>query len=180
MTFQVVRAQRVGLSTAPEQIMVEDAPPPFSTFQKSKRHSLNITSPGPRPLQLASGSVLSSPSRSPSRSPAFHNSSVDLAPPGTLSPFDVSSVKVKNGRRQSSISYLPSSRDRDRHVSPLSPTGFSRGKALRNGSSATAGSAGVAREMEENPRTTMDVLKQLKGPTTLAEKYVVWLLFYSR
>ena len=175
MTFQVVRAQRVGLSTAPEQIMVEDASPPFSTSQKSKRHSLNITSPGPRPLQLASGSVLSSPSRSP----AFHNSSVD-SPPGPLSSFDVSSVKVKNGRRQSSISYLPSSRDRDRHVSPLSPTGFSRGKALRNGSSATAGSAGVAREMEENPRTTMDVLKQLKGPTTLAEKYVVWLLFYSR
>jgi hypothetical protein len=161
--------------------MAENTPPPFSPSQKSKRHSLNIISPGPRPLQLASGSVLSSPLRSPSRSSAFHNSSVD-SPPGPLSPFDASSVKVKNGRRQSSISYFPSSRDKDRHmglVSPLSPTGL----ALRNGSSATAGSAGVGREIEQNPRTTMDVdvLKQLKGrPTTLAEKYVVWLQFYSR
>ena len=66
-------------------------------------------------------------------------------------------------------------------VSPLSPTGLSRGMALRNGSSAAAGSASVEREMEQNPRTTMDSLKQLKGrPTTLAEKYVVWLQFYSR
>jgi hypothetical protein len=163
--------------------MAENAPPPTSqTSTKFKRHSLNIISPGPRPLQLASGSVLSSPSRSPSRSPALHNSSAD-SPPGPLTPFGASCVKVKNGRRQSSISYLPSSRDKDGHmslVSPLSPTGFSRGMALRNGSTAP-GSAGVERETEQNPRTTMDVLKQLKGrPTTLAEKYVVWLQFYSR
>lgn len=160
--------------------MVENAPPPFSTSQastKSKRHSLNITSPGPRPLQLASGSVLSSPSRSPSRSPALHSSSAD-SPPGPLSPFGASSVKVKNSRRQSSISYLPSSKDRHMSpVSPLSPTGFSRGMSLRNGNSAAAGSAGV----EQNPRSTMDAFKQSKGnPTTLAEKYVVWLQFYSR
>lgn len=160
--------------------MVESSPPLFSTSQlstKSKRHSLNIIYPGPRPLQLASGSVLSSPSRSPSRSPALHTSSAD-SPPGPLSPLGASSVEVKNGRRQSSISYLPSSRNKDRHtslVSPLSPTGFSRGMmALRNGSSAGAGSAGVEREVEQNPiMTSVDSLKQLKGrPTTLAEKYV--------
>ena len=157
--------------------MVENAPPPFSTSHastKSKRHSLNIiSSSGPRPLQLASGSVLSSPSRSP----AFHNSSAGSSP-GPLSPFGASSVKVKNGRRQSSISYLPSSKDRDRHmglVSPLSPTGFTRGMASRNRSSTTAaGSAGVEREKENSP-TSMDVLKELnERPTTLAEKYVVW------
>ena len=166
--------------------MVENAPP-FSTSQtstKSKRHSLNIISPGPRPLQLASGSVLSSPSYSPSRSPALHNSSAD-SPPGPLSPrpFGASNLKFKNGHRQSSISYLPSGRDKDRHmglVSPLSPTGFSRGMALTNGSSAAVGIAGVERQVEQNPKTSMDSMKQLKGkPITLAEKYVFWLQFYS-
>jgi hypothetical protein len=156
--------------------MVEDA---FSTSQastKSKRHSLNIIYPGPRPLQLSSSSVLSSASRSP----ALHNSSTD-SPTGPLSPFGASSVK--NGRRQSSITYLPSS-DKDRHtslVSPLSPTGFSRGMTLRNGSSSAAGRAvnGVKREVQQNPRTSMDSLKQLEGrPATLAEKYVFCLQFY--
>jgi hypothetical protein len=163
--------------------MTENAPPPFSISQastKSKRHSLNIISPGPRPLQLASGSVLSSPSHSPSRLPALHNnSSSHDSPRGPLSPFGAAS-SVKNGRRQSSISYLPLSRDKDRHmslVSPLSPTGFSRGTALRNGSSA-AGCAGVEREMEQNPRAA---LKQLKErPAILAEKYVIWLQFCFR
>ena len=159
--------------------MAENAPSLFSTSHasttgKSKRHSLNIISPGPRPLQLASGSVLSSPSRSPAA--LNHSTSADSSP-GPLSSFGAtSSGKVKNGRRQSSISYLPSGRDKDRRmslVSPLSPTGFSRGMASKNGSSAAAGNAGIDREMEQNSRTSMDALKQLKGrPVTLTEKYV--------
>lgn len=159
--------------------MAENTPPPFSASEAStkfKRQSLNILSPGPRPLQLASGSVLSSPSFSPSRSPAFHNSSAN-SPPGPLSSFGASSVvKIKNGRRQSSILYLPSSRDKDQHtslVSPLSPTGFSRGMALRNGSTSAAICADVEREVDQNPRSSVDSSKQLKGrPFTLAEKYV--------
>ena len=168
--------------------MTEDARPPFSTSQtstKSKRHSLNIISPGPRPLHLASGSILSSPSRSPSRSPALHNCNAD-SPVPTPSLFRASSVR--NERRQSSISYLPSNKDRDRPmslVSPLSPTRFSRGIDSRNGNSAAAGSPGVGLDMEEGPRATigigatspitLDVLKQLKErpPATLTEKYVV-------
>ena len=147
--------------------MAENAPP---------CHSLNKTSPGPRPLQLASSSVLSSRSNSPSRSSALRNSISDssLGPP----PFS----SIKNARQQSSISYLPSNRDKDKSTSllpsPLSPTGFSRGLALRNGNSPRAGSE---LEMEKGPRVaagatrtlTLD-LKQLKGrpPATLAEKYV--------
>lgn len=170
--------------------MTEDARPPFSTSQtstKSKRHSLNIISPGPRPLHLASGSVLSSPSRSPSRSPALHNSNAD-SPVPTPSLFRASSVKDE--RRQSSISYLPSNKDRDKDrsmslVSPLSSTRISRGIDLRDGNSAAVGSPGVELDMEEGSRATvgisaispvtLDVLKELKArpPATLAEKYVV-------
>lgn len=159
--------------------MVENTPslfPASPASTKFKRQSLNTLSPGPRPLQLASGSVLSSPSLSPSRSSALHNSSAD-SPPGPLSSFGASSVvKIKNGRRQSSILYLPSSRDKDQHmslVSPISPTGFSRGMGLRNGSSSAPVCAGVEREVDQNPRPSMDSSKQLKGrPITLAEKYV--------
>jgi hypothetical protein len=168
--------------------MTENAPPlPFSTSPastKSKRHSLNRISPGPRPLQLVSGSVLSSPSNSASRSPALHHLCTD-SPSGPLSP-----VSASSSRRQSSISYLPANRDKDRPTSllqsPLSPTGFPRGLALRNGNFAAAGSG---HEMERDSRVvigatsavTLDVLKQLNGrpPATLVEKYVACFQFYS-
>ena len=165
--------------------MAENVPPPFSTSQastKSKRHSLNIISPGPRPLHLASGSVLSSPPHSPSRSPALHNPSADSPVlrahycTGPLSPGGARSVK--NGRRQSSISYLPSNRDKDSRLPPLSPPGFSRRIALTKRNSAAAGSPGVETEESSTGATnavTLDALKQLKGrpPATLVEKYVV-------
>ena len=109
-------------------LMAESTPP---------CHSLNKTSPGPCPLQLASSSVLSLPSHSS----ALHNS-ISNSPPGPP-PFS----SIKNDRQQSSISYLPSNRDKDKSTSlppsPLSPTGFSRGLALRN-----ANSAGVGSELE--------------------------------
>ena len=169
--------------------MAENTPSPFSTSQASpklKQHSLSIISPGPRPLHLISGSVLSSPSYSPSRMPALHNSSTDFPVSetsqhraGPLSPLGASSVK--NGRRQSSISYLPSSRDKDRPVSllsPLSPSGFSRGMALTSGSSAAArvGSPNVELEMEQGRLHTLKGLKE-RPPATLVEKYVTWLQF---
>ena len=162
----------------------ENAQPlPFSTFPapiKSKRHSLNIISPGPRPLQLVPGSVLSSPSNSASRSPALHDICTD-SPSGPLSPFSASSVR--NGRRQSSISYFPANRNKDGPTSllqsPLSPTGFSRNSAA----------AGSGHEMERGSRVvigatsavTLDALKQLNGrsPATLVEKYVACFQFYS-
>lgn len=88
---------------------------------------------------------------------------------------------VKNSRRQSSISYLPSKRDQNRptSLSPLSPTVFSRGLALRNGNSAAVEGAGEMGQgsklaIDATGTITLDTLKQLKGrpPATLAEKYV--------
>ncbi|KAF8804489.1 hypothetical protein BYT27DRAFT_7258962 [Phlegmacium glaucopus] len=175
--------------------MAENAPPPFLKTQESsklKRNSLNI-SPGPRPLHLASGSVLSSPSHSPPRSSALHNSNANSPvlgkshySTGSLSPIGASSVK--NGRRQSSISYLPSNRDKDSLLSPLSPTRASRGKALTSSNSAAPGSPGV--EMEEGSRVTigptkevtLDALKDLKRrpPATLAEKHAELLHFIAQ
>ena len=95
---------------------------------------------------------------------------------GPLSPLGASSVK--NGRRQSSISYVSSNRDRDRPttlLSPLSPTEFSKGKASMSSNSATAAVEEESRMTISGTRViTMDALKQLKErpPATLAEKYV--------
>lgn len=165
--------------------MAENVLPPLSTSKastKSKRHSLNITSPGPRPLHLASGSVLSSPSASTSRYPVLHNFGAD-SPVLPLSPVGI--TNVKNGRRQSSISYIPSNRDKDRPTSLLSPlasAGFPRHLASRNGNPTSAGSPGIELDIEHSSKVaidtasavTLDASKLLKRrpPTTLAEKYV--------
>ena len=168
--------------------MAENTPSSFSASRasaKSKRHSLNIISPGPRPLHLASGSLLSSPPRSPSRSQALPNSIADSPVSGTshyfngpLSPLGLGASRVKHGRRQSSISYVSSNRDRDRPttlLSPSSPTEISKGKASMSSNSATAAVEEGSRMTISGTRViTLDALKQLKErpPATLAEKYV--------
>ena len=78
-------------------------------------------------------------------------------------------------RRQSSISYIPSNRDKDSLLSPMSPTEF--WIALTSSNPTAAGRLGI--EMEEGSKeatsaVTLDTLKQLKGrpPATLVEQYV--------
>jgi len=162
--------------------MTEKAALPFSTSQastSSKRHSLNL---GPRPLHLLpSGSVLSSSLHSPSRSSALHNASPNSPVSGAshyctgpLSPVGANIVK-HHIRRQSSISYIPSNRDKDSLLSPMSPTEF--WIALTSSNPTAAGRLGI--EMEEGSKeatsaVTLDTLKQLKGrpPATLVEQYV--------
>jgi len=150
---------------------------------KDKRRSLQIHTQGPRPLQLAAGSITGGSTTSspiPSSSRVRTPLSPDTIIPDTLS----ATTHVLNGsrpntaRRQSSMSYFSSNRPNDRDLeqlrTPLSAhTGAfpDRSAALSRSSSLNAG----AHRKNKSPLPTTvspPTPAKERPPLTLADKYV--------
>jgi len=149
---------------------------------KDKRRSLQIHTQGPRPLQLAAGSITGG-SVSSSPIPSSSRARTPLSPDTIIPDSQSTTTQTLNGsrpntRRQSSMSYFSSNRPNDRDLeqlrTPLSAhTGAfpDRAAALSRSSSLNTG----ANRKNKSPLPagiSPPTPAKERPPLTLADKYV--------